>query len=49
VAYALAVLPALAFAFGTVLQQRSPLQTSSAAEDPRFLLEILHKPVWGAP
>jgi drug/metabolite transporter (DMT)-like permease len=45
-AYALAVLAALAFAFGTVLQQKGTLQTSSAEDDPRFLIEILHKPVW---
>jgi drug/metabolite transporter (DMT)-like permease len=46
VAYAFAVLAALAFAFGTVLQQKGTLQTSSAEDDPRFLIEILHKPVW---
>jgi drug/metabolite transporter (DMT)-like permease len=46
VAYTLAVLAALAFAFGTVLQQKGTLQTSSAGADPRFLIEILHKPVW---
>jgi drug/metabolite transporter (DMT)-like permease len=46
VAYAFAVLAALAFAFGTVLQQKGTLQTSSAGDDPRFLIEILHKPVW---
>jgi drug/metabolite transporter (DMT)-like permease len=45
-AYALAVLAALAFAFGTVLQQKGTLQTSSGENDPRFLIEILHKPVW---
>jgi drug/metabolite transporter (DMT)-like permease len=44
--YALAVLAALAFAFGTVLQQKGTLETSSAEDDPRFLIEILHKPVW---
>jgi drug/metabolite transporter (DMT)-like permease len=46
VAYTLAVLAALAFAFGTVLQQKGTLQTSSGENDPRFLIEILHKPVW---
>ena len=45
-AYTLAVLAALAFAFGTVLQQKGTLQTSSGENDPRFLIEILHKPVW---
>jgi drug/metabolite transporter (DMT)-like permease len=46
VAYALAALAAVAFAFGTVLQQKGTLQTSSGENDPRFLIEILHKPVW---
>jgi drug/metabolite transporter (DMT)-like permease len=46
VTYALAVLAAVAFAFGTVLQQKGTLQTSSSGDDPRFLIEILHKPVW---
>jgi drug/metabolite transporter (DMT)-like permease len=41
-----AVLAALAFALGTVLQQRGTLSTGAAENDPRFLLEILHKPVW---
>jgi drug/metabolite transporter (DMT)-like permease len=45
-AYTLAVLAAVAFAFGTVLQQKGTLQTSSGEDDPRFLIEILHKPVW---
>jgi drug/metabolite transporter (DMT)-like permease len=46
VAYTLAVLAAVAFAFGTVLQQKGTLQTSSGEDDPRFLIEILHKPIW---
>lgn len=45
-AYTLAALAALAFAFGTVLQQKGTLQTSSGEDDPRFLVEIFHKPVW---
>ncbi len=45
-AYVLAALAAVAFAFGTVLQQKGTLQTSSGDNDPRFLIEILHKPVW---
>ena len=45
-AYTLAVLAAVAFAFGTVLQQKGTLQTTSGENDPRFLVEILHKPVW---
>jgi drug/metabolite transporter (DMT)-like permease len=46
VAYSFAVLAAVAFALGTVLQQKGALQTSSGENDPRFLVEILHKPVW---
>ncbi len=42
----LALLAALAFALGTVLQQRGTLQTSAAEGDPRFLAEIIRKPVW---
>jgi hypothetical protein len=44
--YALAVLAALAFALGTVLQQKGNLETRAGEEDPRFLIEILHKPIW---
>jgi drug/metabolite transporter (DMT)-like permease len=42
----LAVLTAVAFAFGTVLQQKGTMTTRAAEQDPRFLIEILHKPVW---
>lgn len=42
----LAALAALAFAVGTVLQQRGTLATSASENDPRFLLEIVRKPVW---
>jgi drug/metabolite transporter (DMT)-like permease len=45
-AYLLALLAALAFALGTVLQQRGTLQTAAAEGDPRFLAEIVRKPVW---
>lgn len=45
---ALAVLAALLFALGTVLQQRGTLATTAAEDDPRFLLQILHRPVWVA-
>jgi drug/metabolite transporter (DMT)-like permease len=34
------------FAFGTVLQQRGTLTTAASENDPRFLLQILHRPVW---
>jgi drug/metabolite transporter (DMT)-like permease len=43
---ALAVLAAFLFAFGTVLQQRGTLTTAASENDPRFLLQILHRPVW---
>ena len=42
----LAVLAAVLFAFGTVLQQKGTLTTTAGADDPRFLLQILHRPVW---
>jgi hypothetical protein len=42
----LALLAAFSFALGTVLQQRGTLQTSAAEGDPRFLGEIIRKPVW---
>jgi len=44
VAVALGLLAALAFAAGTVLQQRGTLRTP--AGDARFLVQILHEPVW---
>jgi drug/metabolite transporter (DMT)-like permease len=44
--YVLALLAALAFALGSVLQQRGTLETPHEQGDPRFLLEILRKPVW---
>ena len=45
-AYLLALLAAVSFALGSVLQQRGTLQTTAKEGDPRFLLEIIHKPVW---
>jgi len=42
----LALLAAVAFALGTVLQQRGTLQTKAAEGDPRFLAEIVREPVW---
>ena len=42
----LALLSACAFALGTVLQQRGTLETKAAEGDPRFLAEIIRKPVW---
>jgi drug/metabolite transporter (DMT)-like permease len=43
---ALAIFAAVSFAIGTVLQQKGTLATSAGENDPKFLLEILHKPVW---
>jgi drug/metabolite transporter (DMT)-like permease len=42
----LALLAAFAFAFGNVLQQKGTLETPSEADDPRFLVQILRRPVW---
>jgi drug/metabolite transporter (DMT)-like permease len=44
--YLLSLLSAFAFALGSVLQQRGTLQTKAAEGDPRFLVEIIRKPVW---
>ena len=43
---ALAILAAVLFALGTVLQQKGTLSTEATGDDPRFLLQILHRPVW---
>ena len=45
-AVALALLAAVAFATGTVLQQRGTLATEAGTDDARFLLQILREPVW---
>jgi drug/metabolite transporter (DMT)-like permease len=45
-AYFLAVLAALAFAMGSVLQQRGTLQTAAGEGDPRFLAQVVRRPVW---
>jgi len=45
-AYGLAIAAAITFAFGTVLQQRGTMETAAGEDDPKFLLQILHKPVW---
>jgi drug/metabolite transporter (DMT)-like permease len=45
-AYVLALLSAFSFALGTVLQQKGTLQTTAGEGDPRFLAEIIRKPVW---
>jgi drug/metabolite transporter (DMT)-like permease len=43
---ALAVVAAVLFAFGTVLQQKGTLTTEAAEDDPRFLVQVLRRPVW---
>jgi drug/metabolite transporter (DMT)-like permease len=45
-AVALALSAALAFAAGTVLQQRGTLQAPAGGDDARFLVQILREPVW---
>jgi drug/metabolite transporter (DMT)-like permease len=42
----LALLGAVAFAFGSVLQQKGTLEAPAAGDDPRFLVQILKRPVW---
>jgi drug/metabolite transporter (DMT)-like permease len=42
----LAIAAAVAFAVGTVLQQRGTLATDAGEDDPRFLVQILHQPIW---
>ncbi len=42
----LALMAACAFALGSVLQQKGTMQTSAGEGDARFLVEILHRPVW---
>jgi drug/metabolite transporter (DMT)-like permease len=46
VGVALSILAAFVFALGTVLQQKGTLSTEASEDDPRFLLQILHRPVW---
>lgn len=45
-AIVLALLAAFAFALGNVLQQKGTLETSAGEDDPRFLVQILRRPVW---
>src|SRR5580704_4256998 len=42
----LAIVAAVLFALGTVLQQKGTLSTAAAADDPRFLIQILRRPIW---
>ena len=43
---ALAIVAAMAFALGSVLQQKGTVETAATEDDPRFLIQILHKPIW---
>jgi drug/metabolite transporter (DMT)-like permease len=42
----LALLAALAFALGSVLQQKGTLEAPSSSGDARFLVQILRRPIW---
>ena len=42
----LALLAAFAFAFGNVLQQKGTLEAPAGGDNPRFLAQILRRPVW---
>ena len=44
--YLPATLAAVAFAFGTVLQQRGNIETPSGESDPHFLVEVVQRPIW---
>jgi len=41
-----ALLAALAFALGSVLQQRGTLEAPAGEGDPRFLVQIIREPIW---
>lgn len=42
----LAFLAACGFALGNVLQQKGDVETAAGNKDPRFLVQILRRPVW---
>jgi drug/metabolite transporter (DMT)-like permease len=42
----LALLAASSFAMGSVLQQKGTLEAPAEGDDPRFLVQILKRPVW---
>ncbi|MGP0109150.1 MAG: hypothetical protein ACLPR9_09880 [Acidimicrobiales bacterium] len=42
----LALLAAVAFAFGSVLQQKGTFEAPTSGDDPHFLAQILKRPVW---
>ena len=41
-----ALLGAVCFALGAVLQQKGTLETAAGEGDPRFLAQLLHRPIW---
>jgi drug/metabolite transporter (DMT)-like permease len=45
-AVVLALLAAIAFAFGSVLQQKGTLEVPAEGGDPRFLAQMVRRPVW---
>jgi drug/metabolite transporter (DMT)-like permease len=45
-AYVLALLAAVAFALGNVLQQKGTLEAPADDGDPRFFIQIFRRPVW---
>lgn len=42
----MALLAALSFAFGSVFQQKGTLEAPAAEDDPRFLAQIIRRPIW---
>jgi drug/metabolite transporter (DMT)-like permease len=44
--YVIAFLAAVAFAFGSVLQQKGTLEAPATDDDARFLAQIIRRPVW---
>ncbi len=44
--YLLALFAACGFALGSVLQQKGTLEVPAAEDDPRFLAQILRRPIW---
>jgi drug/metabolite transporter (DMT)-like permease len=46
IVYLLGLLSPLAFALGTVMQQRGTMETPAGEGDPRFLVQMIRRPVW---
>jgi len=46
VATLFALLAALCFALGSVLQQKGTLETKAGSDDPHFLVQMVRRPVW---